>query len=42
MFEHLTYCHGEWTFLLTFIDSWPLFGAWLRAYFGEMEDDESG
>jgi hypothetical protein len=40
--EHLLNCHGEWTFLLTFIDSWPLTGTYVRNWFGLRHNDAEG
>lgn len=29
--EHLSNCHGEWTFALQFVAALPLVGLWIRA-----------
>ncbi len=43
MFEHLLNCHGEWTALLTIIDSWSLTGSylsnWLNLHANDTEED---
>ena len=29
--EHLTNCHGEWTFLFAMLSSVPIVGVWIRS-----------
>ena len=39
MFEHLLNCHGEWTFLLTIIDSWSLTGTYISEWLNLRHND---
>lgn len=39
MFEHLLNCHGEWTFFLTFIDSWSLTGTYVSQWLNLRQND---
>jgi len=33
MLEHLLNCHGEWTYLLSLIDSFPMLRYYLNGHF---------
>ena len=33
MLEHLFNCHGEWTYLLALLDSFPAFRLWISGHF---------
>lgn len=42
MLEHLMNCHGEWTALLTIIDSWSLTGTFITNWLKLRQNDTEG